>query len=276
MNERKLIFAANWKMNHGAAEAQAFAEKFLALTSPADGRSLWFFPPAVSIAALTAAMKGRPDVTVGAQNVHWEPKGAYTGGISIPMVMEAGARLTLVGHSERRHLFGETDEQVGRKTRAALAAGITPLVCVGETLSERDGGRTEQVIVRQIGAVLGVLDAQAWHKVVLAYEPVWAIGSGKNATPDDAAQIHELIRMQLGRRGVSFHVPVLYGGSVNAGNVASLLTRPQLDGVLVGGASLDPAGWSDVIVRGSQAKVRPSGGWDVSSELGAGSQEDLP
>jgi triosephosphate isomerase (TIM) len=260
---RSLIFAANWKMNHGMAEAQAFAEKFLALTSAADGRRLWFFPPAVSIAALATVLKHRPDITVGAQNVHWEPKGAYTGGISIPMVMEAGARLTLVGHSERRHLFGETDEQVARKTRAALAAGITPLICVGETLSERDGGRTEQVIVRQIGALLGVLEPDAWRKVVLAYEPVWAIGTGKNATPDDAAQIHELIRLQLARGGVSIHVPILYGGSVNASNVASLLTRPQLDGVLVGGASLDPAGWADVIVRGSQAKVRPSGGFDV-------------
>ena len=262
-SDRKLTFAANWKMNHGVAEARAFAEKFLALTAPSDGRKLWFFPPAVSIAALAAALKNRPDITIGAQNVYWEPKGAYTGGISIPMIMEAGARLTLVGHSERRHLFGETDEQVARKTRAALAAGITPLVCVGETLSERDGGRTEQVIVRQIGAVLQVLEVEAWRQVVLAYEPVWAIGTGKNATPDDAAQIHELIRMELGRRGVGFHVPILYGGSVNAGNVASLLTRPQLDGVLVGGASLDPAGWADVVARGSQAKVRPSGGFDM-------------
>ncbi|HYF38204.1 MAG TPA: triose-phosphate isomerase [Gemmatimonadales bacterium] len=260
---RNLTFAANWKMHHGISEARAFAEKFLALTAPSDGRKLWFFPPAVSIATFAAAVKQRPDIAVGAQNVHWEPKGAYTGGISIPMVVEAGARLTLVGHSERRHLFGETDEQVARKTRAALASGITPLVCVGETLAERDGGRTEQVIVRQLSALLQVLDVQQWRDVVLAYEPVWAIGTGKNATPDDAAQIHELIRMELGRNGVSFYVPILYGGSVNAGNVASLLTRPQLDGVLVGGASLDPAGWADVISRGSEAKVRPSGGFDL-------------
>jgi triosephosphate isomerase len=260
---RPLIFAANWKMNHGPAAARAFAEKFLSLSAAGEGRQLWFFPPAVSIASLANAMKDRADVAVGAQNVHWEPKGPYTGGISIPMVMEAGARLTLVGHSERRHLFGETDEQVGRKTRAALAAGITPLVCVGETLAERDGGRTEQVIVRQVGAVLQVLEPQVWSNVVLAYEPVWAIGTGKNATPDDAAQIHELIRMELSRRGVSVRVPILYGGSVNAGNVASLLTRPQLDGVLVGGASLEAEGWSEVVERGSKAKVRPSGGYDM-------------
>ena len=263
MNERKLTFAANWKMNHGPAEARAFAEKFLALTSPMEGRQLWFFPAALSIAPLADALKGRSDVTVGAQNVHWEPKGAYTGAISIPMVTEVGARLTLVGHSERRHLFGETDEQVGRKTRAALAAGITPLVCVGETLAERDGGRTEHIIVRQLSAVLVALRSQDWEQVVLAYEPVWAIGTGKNATPDDAAQIHELIRMELGRKGVAHRVPILYGGSVSPANVASLLSRPQLDGVLVGGASLNPESWTEVIDRGSKATVRPSGGFDL-------------
>ena len=261
MNGRELIFAANWKMNLGPAEARAYATEFLSHASKIKGRRLWFFPPAVSIAALSDAVKGRSDVTIGAQNVHWEPKGAFTGGISIPMVMEAGARLTLVGHSERRHLFGETDDQVGKKTRAALGAGVTPLVCVGETLAERDGGRTEHVIVRQIGAVLQALQSEDWKRVVLAYEPVWAIGTGKNATPDDAAQIHELIRMELGRNSVSARVPILYGGSVNAENVASLLTRPQLDGVLVGGASLNPEGWAAVIEKGSKAKVRPSGGY---------------
>jgi triosephosphate isomerase len=263
MVERELIFAANWKMNHGPADARAFAEKFLALSPAAENRRLWFFPPAVSIEALSQALQGRPDVSVGAQNVHWEPKGAYTGGISIPMVTEVGARLTLVGHSERRHLFGETDEQVGRKTRAALAAGITPLVCVGETLAEREGSRTEQVIVRQLGAVLAAVEAINWDRVVLAYEPVWAIGTGKNATPDDAAQIHELIRMELGQNGVRARVPILYGGSVNPGNVASLLSRPQLDGVLVGGASLQAESWAELIERGYRSKVRPSGGFDA-------------
>jgi triosephosphate isomerase len=258
MSTRSLIFAANWKMNHGPAEARAFAKAFLPLIEPAEGRSLWFFPAAVSIAALAESMQ-RSDIAIGAQNVHWEPKGAFTGGISIPMVKEVGARLTLAGHSERRHLFGETDEQVARKTRAALSAGLTPLVCVGETLAERDGGRTEQVIVRQLGSVIQALKASEWTGVVLAYEPVWAIGTGKNATPDDAAQIHELIRMELGRRGVTSPVRILYGGSVNAGNVASLLSRPQLDGVLVGGASLTAEGWAELVEKGSKAKVRTSG-----------------
>jgi triosephosphate isomerase len=246
-------------MNHGPAEAREFAKKFLSLTAPVEGRSLWFYPPAVSVAVLSQAMQGRPDIRVGAQNVHWELKGAFTGEISVPMFMEAGARIVLAGHSERRHLFGETDEQVAKKARAALAAGVTPLVCVGETLAEREGGRTEHVIVRQLGALLALLEPADWAGLVLAYEPVWAIGTGKNATPDDAAQIHELIRMELGRNSVSGRVTILYGGSVNAGNVASLLTRPQLDGVLVGGASLDPVGWADLVEKGSQAKVRPSG-----------------
>jgi triosephosphate isomerase len=263
MAERKLIFAANWKMNHGPAEARAFSKKFHALSAPAEGRSLWFFPPAVSLAALSQSLQGRPDIRIGAQNAHWELKGAFTGELSIPMLMEAGAHVLLAGHSERRHLFGETDEQVARKVRAALAAGITPLMCVGETLAEREGGRTEQVIVRQLGAVMALLDPADWSRVVLAYEPVWAIGTGKNATPDDAAQIHELIRMELGRKNVKIHVPILYGGSVNAENVAFLLTRPQLDGVLVGGASLDAAGWAQLIEKGSKAKVRPSGGYDL-------------
>jgi triosephosphate isomerase len=260
---RPLIFAANWKMHYGPAEARAFAEKFLPLTEPVEGRRLWFFPSAVSIAALFETMRHRPDITIGAQNVHWEPKGAFTGGISIPMVKEVGARLTLAGHSERRHLFGETDEQVARKTKAALKAGLTPLVCVGETLAEREGGRTETVITRQLATVIQALDSEEWKGVVLAYEPVWAIGTGKNATPDDAAQIHELIRMELGRSGVRTRIPILYGGSVNSDNVAALLSRPQLDGVLVGGASLEPEKWAAVIEKGSRAKVRPSGGYDL-------------
>jgi triosephosphate isomerase len=247
MPERQLIYAANWKMNLGPTEARHYAERFLSLTAPIAGRSLWFFPPAVSLSALCETMRSRADLRIGVQNVHWEAKGAFTGEVSIPMAMEAGARAVLAGHSERRQLFGETDEYVARKTRAALNLGVTPLVCVGETLAEREGGRTESVIVRQLGPVLEALGPAEWGRVVLAYEPVWAIGTGKNATPDDAAQIHELIRMELGRHSVPGRVPILYGGSVNAGNVLSLLARPQLDGVLVGGASLDPEGWAELV-----------------------------
>ena len=214
------------------------------------GRRLWFFPPSVSIGAAYETASGREDVTVGAQNVHWEPKGAFTGELSIPLVMEAGARAALIGHSERRHLFGETDEQVARKLGATLKAGMIPLVCVGETLAEREGGRTEQVVTRQVAALQERISSEHWSRVVLAYEPVWAIGTGRNATPDDAAQVHELIRFELGRRGVPGRVTILYGGSVNQGNVISLLARPELDGVLVGGASLDPDGWAELVGHG--------------------------
>jgi triosephosphate isomerase len=251
MATRSLIYAANWKMHHGPSAAREFLTRFLQVTSPVAGRRLWFFPPAVSIASACEAAAGREDVTVGAQNVHWEPKGAFTGELSIPLVMEAGARATLIGHSERRHLFGETDEQVARKLATALKAGLLPLVCVGETLAEREGGRTEQVVTRQITALHERIAHEDWGKVVLAYEPVWAIGTGRNATPDDAAQVHELIRFELSRRSVPGRVTILYGGSVNQGNVLSLLARPELDGVLVGGASLDPDGWAELVGHGA-------------------------
>jgi triosephosphate isomerase (TIM) len=250
MAQRSLIYAANWKMNHGPAAAGAYMERFLALTEPVPDRSLWFFPPVVSLAAVSQAVRSRPDVLPGAQNVHAEPKGAFTGEVSIPMVQEAGARTILVGHSERRHLFGETDDQVARKTVAVLKAGLVPLVCLGETLAEREGGRTEHVITRQLEPLLDKVAPADWAGLVVAYEPVWAIGTGKHATPDDAAQVHELIRFTVGRRGVPGRVPILYGGSVNAGNVLSLLARPELDGVLVGGASLEAGGWAELVGLG--------------------------
>ncbi len=247
---RPLIYAANWKMNHGPAAARAYLERFFAVTSPKPDRSLWFFPPAVSLAAVSHAARARPDVLAGAQNVYWEPKGAFTGEVSIPMAQEAGARVVLIGHSERRHLFGETDEQVARKTIAVLGAGLVPLVCLGETLAEREGGRTEHFILRQLEPLLDKVPAAGWARLVVAYEPVWAIGTGRNATPDDAAQVHELIRLAVGRRGVPGRLPILYGGSVNAGNVLALLARPELDGVLVGGASLDADGWAELVGLG--------------------------
>jgi len=251
MTTRPLIYAANWKMNHGPAAARAFMERFLGLTSPVADRGLWFFPPAVSLAVVGDAARSRPDVVVGAQNVHWEPKGAFTGELSVAMVRETGAGAVLAGHSERRHLFGETDEQVARKAVAALKGGLTPLVCVGETLAEREGGRTEAVILRQLAPVLERVSADEWARLVVAYEPVWAIGTGRTATPDDAAQVHELIRFTIGRRGVPGRIRILYGGSVTTGNVLALLARPELDGVLVGGASLEADGWAELVGLGT-------------------------
>ena len=251
MSKRSLIYAANWKMNHGPAATREYLARFLEVTTPVADRHLWFFPPSVSLTAAREAAAGREDVTVGAQNVHWEPKGAFTGELSIPLVMEGGAKAVLIGHSERRHQFGETDEQVGRKLAAALKAGLTPLACVGETLAERESGRTEQVVTRQVASLLDRIGPADWGRVVLAYEPVWAIGTGKNATPDDAAQVHELIRFELTRRGVAGRVRILYGGSVNKGNVLALLSREEVDGVLVGGASLEPDSWAELVGLGA-------------------------
>ncbi len=244
---RPLIFAANWKMHHGPRAARDFAARFLELTKPVDGRDLWFFPPAVSIATAAEAFRGRRDVRIGAQNVHWEPKGAFTGEVSLPLVTEVGATHTLVGHSERRHLFGETDEQAAKKVQAALAVGVTPLLCVGETLAEREAGRTEDAVRRQLEPVVAAVATADRARMLIAYEPVWAIGTGRNATPADAAAVHRFIRRYLSEQGWSPRVPVLYGGSVNVGNALSLLAEEEIDGVLVGGASLTPDGWAEIV-----------------------------
>ncbi len=246
---RPLIFAANWKMHLPPADARSYAERFLALTAPMAGRSLWFFPSAVSLEATAQALAGRPDVAVGAQDVHWEPKGAFTGATSVPLAVGAGARGALVGHSERRHVFGETDAETGNKVRALLDAGLVAMLCVGEKLEQREAGQTEAVCLRQLRAGLEGIPASAWPRIVIAYEPVWAIGTGKNATPADAAQVHRAIRAELTRLGAPGRVPVLYGGSVNQGNAAALVAEPEVDGVLVGGASLDPEGWATIVGR---------------------------
>lgn len=246
---RPLIYAANWKMHLAPAEARAFAARFLALTAPVSGRSLWFFPAAVSLEGAAAAFGARPDIRVGAQDVHWEPKGAFTGATSVPLAAGAGAAGALVGHSERRHVFGETDAETGRKVQALLGAGLTAMLCVGELLAQREAGETEAVCLRQLRAGLEGVTGPAWERVVIAYEPVWAIGTGRNATPEDAAQVHRAIRAELTRLGAPGRRPVLYGGSVNAGNAAALTAQPEVDGVLVGGASLDADGWAGIVGR---------------------------
>jgi triosephosphate isomerase (TIM) len=243
---RPLLFCANWKMQIGPGEARDFARRFGEKHAPAEDREAWFFPPAVSIEGTAAAFAGAPRVRVGAQDVHWEPKGAFTGAISVPLARSAGATAALVGHSERRHVFGETDEEAGKKVRALLAGGLTPVLCVGEKLDEREGGRTAAVVSRQLDAGTVGLTGADLDKLVIAYEPVWAIGTGRNATPEDAATVHTGIREALRQRGATT-IRVLYGGSVNQGNVAALLARPELDGVLVGGASLDPEGWAGIV-----------------------------
>jgi len=264
----RLLFAANWKMHLGPDQAREYLKAFRRDYAPIEGREVWFFAPAVSLEAVAQALRGggRDDLLAGAQNIHWEPKGAFTGEISGPLAAQAGARASLVGHSERRQLFGETDEQTARKVDAALKAGLVPVLCVGETLAEREQEHTIAVVTRQLAAALGdgrggagggeggrgggALEREALERIVIAYEPVWAIGTGRNATPADAAQVHRTVRRWLAGRGART-ARVLYGGSVNLKNVAELLAEPEVDGVLVGGASLDPSGWTALVRTGA-------------------------
>jgi triosephosphate isomerase len=241
------LFAANWKMHHGPEEAVAYARGFMELTFPEPDRDIWFFPPAISLQALVDAVVARPDIRVGSQDVHWEDKGAFTGALSIPMLQEVGATCALVGHSERRHVFRETDEETGLKVRALLSAGMAPVLCVGELLEQREEGMTEAVVRRQIDAGLAAVEVGELADLVIAYEPVWAIGTGRNATPDDAASVHAFIRGLILERGGPEDIRILYGGSVKPGNAISLLAEDEIDGVLVGGASLTPDSWAEIV-----------------------------
>jgi triosephosphate isomerase len=243
---RNLVFAANWKMNVGPPEAREYLRAFFAASEIPHERSVWFFPPAVSIEAVAQNLAGHRNVLVGAQDIYWESKGAFTGAISGPLAAQAGARMTLIGHSERRHVFGETDEQTGKKLAAALAADLQPLLCVGETLAQREAGETMTVVTRQLEAAFAGHAGKG--RVAIAYEPVWAIGTGRNATPKDAAEVHHAIRGWLKNNAPTI-APflILYGGSVNLKNVAELLAESELDGVLVGGASLDARSWAQLV-----------------------------
>lgn len=242
------VIAANWKMHKGPDEARSFFERFLGRWPVRDDRSVLFFPPSISFPAVRETVGERDDVALGVQNVHWEAAGAFTGEISAPMAAAAGADLALVGHSERRHVFGETDDEVTRKVRAARNAGLDVVVCVGETIEERRAGRVEEVILRQLAAALEGLGADDDSSVMVAYEPVWAIGTGETATPDDAAAAHGTLRGRLEEAwsAAAGAVPILYGGSVKPHNAAELLGAPDVDGVLVGSASLDPGDFAAI------------------------------
>jgi triosephosphate isomerase len=243
---RRPVFAANWKMHNGPAEARAFMAAFTAKWTPHHDRTLVFCPPAISLTTVVDALGGRRDIAVGVQNIWTEDKGAFTGETSAPMAKDAGATFVIVGHSERRHVFGETDAEAGKKCAAALRSGLTPILCVGELLSEREAGTTNDVVLRQLRAGLASLAPSVVANVTVAYEPVWAIGTGKTATPEDASLVHEALRAELGRLAgdSAGEIPILYCGSVNKGNAKSLLAAPGVDGVLVGGASLDVDGWA--------------------------------
>lgn len=245
---RKKIIAGNWKMNKTPSEAKALAEAIAAKSADAKC-DVVICPTAICIPAAVEAVKGS-SVAVGAQNVHFKESGAYTGELAANMLTEAGVKYVIIGHSERRQYFGETDETVNLRTKAALAAGLLPIVCVGESLTEREQGIMDDTVRRQTKIALLGVSAEDAKKVVIAYEPVWAIGTGKTATADQADEVCGIIRETVkGLYGseVSDVIRIQYGGSMNAGNAAELLAKPNIDGGLIGGASLKPDDFAVII-----------------------------
>ena len=245
---RRPVFLANWKMNHGPTEARAFMAAFLGSFAPHDDRTVGIFPPALSLTTLRDSRADRTDVLLGVQNIYTQEKGAFTGETSAPMAVDAGAQLALVGHSERRHVFGETNLDVGKKLEVAAKFGLTPVLCVGETIAQRQMGDAERVVQEQLVTAINQAPPSMLGALIVAYEPVWAIGTGHSATPADASAMHRCIRDCLREHAgqSSNRIPILYGGSVSRGNARTLLDADGVDGLLVGGASLDPEGWAEI------------------------------
>ncbi|HEY2376273.1 MAG TPA: triose-phosphate isomerase [Gemmatimonadaceae bacterium] len=243
---KRPLFFANWKMNHGPTEARAYIAAFLRLFAPHDDRTVALFPPALSLTTVRDARADRSDILLGVQNIWTQEKGAFTGENSAPMARDAGARLALVGHSERRHIFAETNVEAARKTVVAARFGLTPVLCIGETLDQREMGDAEAIVVEQLTVGMDELAAQT--DLIIAYEPVWAIGTGRSATPADASAMHRVIRQTLREnpKADADRTPILYGGSVNRGNAKSLLSADGVDGLLVGSACLDPEAWAEI------------------------------
>ena len=241
------IFFANWKMNHGPTEARAYMTAFLRTFAPRDDRTVAMFPPALSLATVRDARANRTDIQLGIQNIFERERGAFTGENSAPMARDAGAELVLVGHSERRHVFGETNLEVAQKLAIAPQFGLTPVLCVGETLEQRELDAAEAIVKEQLEIGISKLPKDSIAQIVIAYEPVWAIGTGRSATPEDASSMHHVIREKLRALAPdSDDVPILYGGSVNTKNAKSLLEADGVDGLLVGSACLDPEGWAEI------------------------------
>jgi triosephosphate isomerase len=248
MSERRVLIAANWKMNKTNAEAAAFLEEFLPDAGGRPDVDVAICPPYTALRTV-AERSASSAVITGAQNVHEQESGAFTGEVSAPMLLELGVGAVVLGHSERRRLFGETDAALQRKVPAALAAGLLPILCVGETEEEREAGQTERKLRHQIQTDLAELAEERLGRIAIAYEPIWAIGTGNTATTEQAQDAIAFVRALLGdrSRGAAADVRILYGGSVNAGNAAELLAQPDIDGALVGGASLDPAEFAAII-----------------------------
>jgi triosephosphate isomerase len=247
--QRRPVIAGNWKMFKTVADTRAFFEAFHPSVKAVKHCDIVVAPPFTAIAAAVEATRGT-HVSIAAQNLHWEREGALTGEISAPMLVEAGCKYVIIGHSERRQFFGETDDSVHRKTHAALLAGLTPIVCVGETLPEREGGITNDVLRRQFSGGFASLTEADFSRILIAYEPVWAIGTGRTATPEIAEDAHQFIR-ELARAkfgaAQADAVRILYGGSVKPDNIKGLMAQEDIDGGLVGGASLDAKSFAAIV-----------------------------
>lgn len=255
---RKYLMAGNWKMNKTMSEAIVLTQQLCnQYNRKWDNVDIVVCPPDIDIKSVYTVIDfDKTKIAVGAQNVHWEESGAFTGEISIPMIKEAGCEFCIVGHSERREMFNETDTSVNLKVKALIEADIAPIVCVGESLSMRDSGDYVGFIVAQVRAALAGLDEADMKKVVIAYEPIWAIGTGRTATPEQAEEVCATIRATIANmfgKGVADACRVLYGGSMNVGNVESLLAQPDIDGGLIGGAALQSDSFRQLIEAASEA-----------------------
>ncbi len=253
MPDRKPLIVGNWKMNANHLEAIQMVQKLSYRLDLPDYERVQVVvaPPFTALRSIQVIIdQDRMPIGLGAQHVHWEERGAYTGEISAPMLAKLSVGHVIVGHSERRQFFGEDDETVNKRARAVLAAEMSPIVCVGETLEERDAGRAEEVVVTQVEGALRRLEADSLMGISIAYEPVWAIGTGRTALPDDAGQIAGMIRatvLEVANSDVSESARILYGGSVNPGNIKEFMAKTDIDGALVGGASLDPDKFAAIV-----------------------------
>ena len=254
---RKTILAANWKMNMTVEETATYLKTLLVETGDDTDVEVVIIPPFTALAKASELISASYSLKLGAQNMNAHKNGAFTGEISATMLRELFVRYVVLGHSERRQLFGETDTVINEKVKAAHEAALKPIFCIGETLEERDGGRVEEVLSRQLRAGLAGLGTKEIQETVIAYEPVWAIGTGRNATPQQAQDAHAFIRREVASIAdahVADRVRLQYGGSVKPGNAAVLLAEPDIDGALVGGASLDPRDFAEIVKAGKTAK----------------------
>jgi len=246
---RRPVIAGNWKMYKTQAQTRAFFQAFKPLVAATTHCDIVIAPPFTDLTAASEAARNT-NIAISAQDVFWEKEGAFTGEISAPMLVEAGCRYVIVGHSERRQFFGDTDETVAKKAKAALTSGITPIICVGEMLAHREAGETEKVCKTQFTYGPGELTPGEFSRILIAYEPVWAIGTGRTATPEIAADAHRFLRQCAEKRfstELAAALRILYGGSVKPDNIKGLMAQEEIDGALVGGASLDPASFASIV-----------------------------